>query len=85
LVIPRSLITTLLCLALILPVVVCVLLGIEALLSAMGDAAGSYALQRIRLAGLVLWMIDLIGLLLALGIQHLGPPPHADKFPPADE
>jgi hypothetical protein len=76
LVIPRPLITTLVALGLFLPVVVCVLLGVESLLSAMGDAAGSLAVQRFRLAGLVIWILDLVALLFALGLQQMGPPPN---------
>lgn len=76
LVIPRPLITTLVALGLFLPVVICVLVGIESLLSAMGDAAGSLALQRVRLTGLVIWIIDLVVLLIALGLQQMGPPPN---------
>lgn len=75
--IPRPLITTLVALGLFLPVVVCVLLGIETLLSAMGDVAGSLALQRFRLAGLVIWILDLVALLFALGLQQMGPPPNS--------
>ena len=74
--IPRPLITKLVALGLCLPVVVCVLLGVESLLSAMGDAAGSHAVQRFRLAALVIWILDLVALLFALGLQQMGPPPN---------
>jgi hypothetical protein len=42
----------------------------------MGDAGGSLAVQRFRLAGLVIWILDLVALLFALGLQQMGPPPN---------
>ena len=62
--------TTLLALALLLPVVVCVLLVVGALLAAMDDSAGSLAMARARLSLLTLWGVDLVVLLLALGMQQ---------------
>jgi len=49
-VIPRSLLITTIALALFLPLAVCVFLGVESLLGAMGDEAGQLVVQRIRLA-----------------------------------
>jgi hypothetical protein len=69
-----------------LPVLVCVLLGIEALLAALGDDAGSLALQRVRLAALVLWITDLVALIILLGLQQVGlPPSNSERSLPDEE
>jgi len=73
-VIPRTLITILVALGLFLPLVVCVLLGVEALLGAMGDATGQVVVQRFRLASLTVWVVNLVSLVLLLGLGQLGPP-----------
>jgi len=58
--------------AVLLPVAVLVILGTGELLGAMGDALGGTVLRRIALAGGILWVIDLLGLLLALALNSLG-------------
>ena len=72
--IPRRILAVLVVVALVLPVALCVLLGIARLLGAMGDAAGAAVLDRLGLAGGILWVIALIGLLLVLAIQAIAPP-----------
>lgn len=74
-VIPRSLLTTLVATACILPLAIVVLVGVARLLAAMDDAAAAVVLDRIALAAGIVWAIDLLCLILALGIEALGPPP----------
>jgi hypothetical protein len=57
-----------------LPIILCVVLGVAALLGAMGDTTGGLVLHRIALAGGILWIIDLIGLVLVLAIDTLREP-----------
>jgi hypothetical protein len=67
--VPQRAVLALLGGAVVLPIALCVVLAVAALLSAMGDTTGGVALQRIALAGGILWAIDLICLILALAIQ----------------
>jgi len=73
---------TLIVIAVVLPIGVCVILALGELLGAMGDSAGGVVLDRVALATGVLWVVDLICLVLALGVNSLidprGPPdePH---------
>ena len=55
----------------LVPITLCVVLGVAALLAQMGDAAGGAVLYRIALAGGILWVVDLICLLLLLAIGSL--------------
>lgn len=64
--IPQRLVLVLLAAAILVPITVCVLLSVAALLNAMGDNTGGVVLQRIALAGGVVWAVDLICLVLAL-------------------
>ena len=57
--------------AVFLPITICVVLGVSALLGAMGDSFGGAVLCRIGLAGGILWAIDLICLVLVLAIGSL--------------
>lgn len=75
----RSFIMTLVALGLLLPLAICVFLGVEALLGAMGDAAGQHVLRRVRLAGLILWVLDLVFLVIMLGIQQIGTLPDSNS------
>ena len=70
--VPRWALTVLTTGALLLPIAVCVMVGVGALLGAMGDVQGGVALKRIALGGGVLWAIDLICLIVALGLSTLG-------------
>lgn len=72
--IPNYAILALLATALVLPITICVVLGVAALLQTMGDASGGYALNRIALVGGVLWAVDLICLVLLLAIGSLHGP-----------
>ncbi len=72
--ISRHVLKILVTLTLVMPVAIVVLLAVARLLAAMQDAAAAAVLDRIALAAGVLWAIDLVCLLLALGINALGPP-----------
>lgn len=71
---PHRLVLALAAIAVLLPIILCVVLGVAALLVAMGDPAGGCILQRIALAGGILWAVDLICLVLALAIAALRGP-----------
>jgi hypothetical protein len=73
-VIPRRIVTALVIASLVLPIAICVLLATGRLLAAMSDAAGAAVLDRLGLAAGILWVVGLIGLLIVLAIQSLGPP-----------
>jgi hypothetical protein len=74
-VIPRSLLTILVTIGCVLPLAIVVCLGVGRLLAAMQDEAAAIALDRVALAAAIVWAIDLLCLLLAIGINALGPPP----------
>ena len=57
--------------ALILPVAVCVTLGVGLLLGAVGDSAGGAVLSRIALSGGIVWVIDLICLVVVQALSML--------------
>jgi hypothetical protein len=67
-----------------LPITICVLVGLGRLLGSMGDAAGSMVLDRIGLALGIGWILDLVFLVLWLAIQRLlepGDPPETGEEP----
>jgi hypothetical protein len=72
--IPDRVVLSLIVVAVLLPITLCVVSGVAALLNQMGDAAGGAVLHRIALAGGILWGIDLICLILALAIRSLRGP-----------
>jgi hypothetical protein len=65
----------------LVPITLCVVLGVAALLSQMGDAVGGGVLYRIALAGGIFWVVDLICLLLLLAIGSLCGPNESDETP----
>ena len=67
--IPHRVALTLLAATVLLPITICVVLGVAALLVAMGDSLGGAVLQRVALAGGLLWVVDLICLVLVLAIN----------------
>jgi hypothetical protein len=73
-VIPRRILTWLVSIALVLPISIAVILGVARLLGAMHDVTGATALDRIALAGGIMWGVDLACLLVAQGINSVGPP-----------
>ena len=70
--VPRIVVSILLIVAIVLPIAICVVVGVAALLSAMDDAAGATVLGRLALAGGVLWAINLICLVLIQAVNTLG-------------
>jgi hypothetical protein len=72
--IPRRAILVLVVVGLVVPLAVCVLLAVAALLAAMGDEAGRNVVRRLAQAGLILWAIDLAVLVVAVALAQLGPP-----------
>ena len=75
------LLTPLILAGVLLPITLCVILGVAALLAQMGDSAGGAVLNRIALAGGILWVIDLICLVLILAIDSLRGPDRSDETP----
>jgi hypothetical protein len=78
-IIPHRFVLTLIVATILLPIAICVVLGVAALLEAMGDSLGGATLQRIALAGGIFWIIDLICLLLVLAIASLRGPDEPDE------
>ena len=72
---PRRFIFPLLVAAILLPITVCVVTGVAALLGGMGDESGAAALRWIALAGGIVWVIDLVFLVLLLAVWALGSGP----------
>ncbi len=79
-IIPSRILLALLVGALLLPVTICVVLGIASLLGAMGDSAGGCILQRIALGGGILWVINLVSLVVLLAIGTLRGPGEPDDM-----
>ncbi len=69
--IPRGITLLLLAGALVLPVAICVVLVLSALLGAMGDAMGAAVLTYVSWAIGALWCTSLVALVLVLAIQSL--------------
>jgi len=72
--IPQRILLLLIAPAVVLPIGICILLALGRLLGAMGDASGGVVLDWIALACGVAWVLDLICLILAQGINSLGAP-----------
>ena len=76
--IPSRIILALIATTLLLPITICVVFGVAALLGAMGDSIGGSVLHRIALGCGILWVIDLICLVLVLAIGMLRGPDEPD-------
>ena len=61
---PKPLLWALLATGLLLPVAICVILGLAGLLSATGDDVGAFVLGWIARGLGILWVLDLVFLLL---------------------
>ena len=72
--IPHWIVLALVATTLLLPITICVVFGVAALLDAMGDSAGGAVLYRIALGCGILWVIDLICLVVVLAIGTLRGP-----------
>jgi hypothetical protein len=68
----------LLTLALALPIVYCVLVGVRGLVNSMGDAAGAAFVGRVGTVCLACWAISLVGLLILLAVVQLIEPSPKD-------
>lgn len=55
--------------AIMFPIGLCVTWGTGSLLEAMGDPTWAHVLYRVCLVGGILWLINLIGLLIVVGIH----------------
>ncbi len=64
---------------LVLPITICVVLGLASLLEAMADAPGARVLRYVALAGGVVWIVVLVGLILVQAIHALGGSDDADQ------
>jgi hypothetical protein len=76
-VISRRALTILVTAACVLPIAIVVLAAVARLLAAMEDTSAAAVLDRVALAVGIIWTIDLVCLLVAQGINSLGPPPGA--------
>jgi hypothetical protein len=60
--------------ALALPIMICILLALARLLAVMGDDWGCRVLRYVGLAGGVVWIMALVGLVIIQAIHALGGP-----------
>ena len=81
--ISRSVLAILVTVACILPVAITIVLAVGRLLGAMQDGLGAITLDRVALALGILWGVDLVCLLVAQGINSLGPPSDPPSRPQA--
>lgn len=58
--------------ACLLPIVLAVLGGTAALLSALGDVTGAAVVGRVALVAGLVWVVNLVILVLTLGIRAVG-------------
>lgn len=70
----RRILTMLVAAGVVLPVAIAVVLGVARLLGAMQDTSAATVLERLALALGIVWSVDLVCLILAQGINALGPP-----------
>ena len=61
-----------------LPIMICIVLALAALLPVMGDKVGGMVLRYVALAGGVVWVLVLVGLVFVQAIQGLGRSDDAD-------
>jgi purine-cytosine permease-like protein len=69
--VPRNILLLLTALGLVLPIALTVILGVAAVLTAMKDPEGSEVLRWIGLGLGLIWVVDLLSLVLAQGINSL--------------
>ncbi len=82
--IPTYALLLLTALAVVLPIIICVLLALGRLLEGMGDATGGRVLDAVALGVGVLWVVDLIGLVLSQAVNSLIDPT-SDSTGPTEE
>jgi hypothetical protein len=76
--IPQQIVVAMIVAALLLPIAICVVFGVAALLAEMGDAIGGMVLHRIALGLGIVWAIELLCLLVVLAIGAVGGPHEPD-------
>ena len=64
---------------LVLPMTICVVLALASLLAAMGDAVGATVLRYVALAGGIVWIVVLVGLIFVQAIHALDRSDDADQ------
>ena len=69
--VPARVIRLLVAAAVVLPIAICVVLGVGSLLGAMDDAVGAGVMRYIAWGAGCLWTVDLICLVVAQGLQSL--------------
>jgi hypothetical protein len=79
--IPSRFLVGLILSGILLPIALCVILGVAALLVQMGDTAGGGVLYRVALAGGILWIVNLVCLVLGLAVNSLRGPDEPDETP----
>jgi len=57
--------------AILLPIVICVLVGVARLLAGMADASGAQVLDYLALGVAIVWVIDLLAILILLAIDSV--------------
>lgn len=72
--IPRRFLTPLVAIALVLTVALAVILVLGRALGKMGDATGQSVLDAVALGVAVFWIVDVVCLILALGVNSLFDP-----------
>lgn len=80
--VPPPVISVLIAVALVLPITICVVLGVSALFQAMGDSLGGSVLGWVALGLGILWAVNLICLVLLAAIHCL---PESDDEPAESE
>jgi hypothetical protein len=70
-VVSRTVLYWLLVGVLALPIVLCIVLGVGRLLTALNDASGALILDRVALVLALVWAVELVGLVAALGLDAL--------------
>jgi len=83
-VIPKTVLVTLVGGLLVLPIALALVLGVGSLLGGMGDELGATVLKRVALGLGIVWALDGICLVGALGIQSLNSTEQEPKFPPEE-
>jgi hypothetical protein len=77
--IPHRIVLALMAIAIVLPITICVVVGVAALLNEMGDIFGGAMLHRTALVLGIFWAVDLICLLLVLAIGTLRGPDEPEQ------
>ena len=77
--IPRRIIGLAVAGAIVLPIFICLIIAVSSLLSAMGDMLGGGVLRWVALAGGIAWIMNLILLVLAMGVNTISESDDSDS------